>query len=50
MAPSPITDDYYFVLEVHQTATLEEITWSYRRIALYTHPDRNVKDGATQAF
>jgi len=26
MEPSPITDDYYFVLEVHQTATLEEIT------------------------
>ena len=50
MAPPPITEDYYLVLEVSQTATLEQIIKSYRRLALKVHPDRNAKDGATQAF
>lgn len=50
MAPPSITEDYYFVLEVSQTATLDQITKSYRRLALKVHPDRNARDlhGATQ--
>lgn len=50
MAPPSITEDYYFVLEVSQTATLDQITKSYRRLALKIHPDRNARDlhGATQ--
>lgn len=50
MVPPPITDDYYMVLEVNQTATLEFIIKSYKRLALKLHPDRNTKQDATQAF
>lgn len=50
MAPSPITEDYYMVLEVSQTATPELITRSYRRLALRLHPDRSAQGGSTQAF
>lgn len=50
MVPAPITEDYYLVLEVEQTATLELIVRSYRRLALKLHPDRNTKDNATETF
>ena len=50
MAPALITEDYYMVLEVVQTATLEVIIRSYKRLALKLHPDRNAKDDATEAF
>ncbi|KAL8863857.1 MAG: hypothetical protein Q9198_010284, partial [Flavoplaca austrocitrina] len=50
MVPPPITDDYYMVLEVNQTATLEFIIKSYKRLALKLHPDRNTKQDATAAF
>ena len=50
MVPSPITNDYYLVLEVGQTATPELIIKSYKRLALKLHPDRNTKDDATKAF
>ena len=50
MAPSPITDDYYMVLEVEQTATRELIVRSYKRLALKLHPDRNAERDATEAF
>ena len=50
MAPSAITDDYYVVLEVEQTATRELITKSYRRLARKLHPDRNPNQNATEAF
>ena len=50
MAPSPIVDDYYMVLEVEQTATRELIIKSYKRLALKLHPDRNAKQDATEAF
>ena len=38
------------VLEVNQTATLEFIIKSYKRLALKLHPDRNSKQDATAAF
>ncbi|KAI4228051.1 MAG: hypothetical protein L6R40_008165 [Gallowayella cf. fulva] len=50
MVAPPITDDYYMVLEVEQTATLELIVKSYKRLALKLHPDRNTKQNATAAF
>lgn len=50
MAPSPITEDYYMVLEVEQTAAPEVIVKSYKRLALKLHPDRNIKYNATEAF
>ncbi|KAF1920202.1 hypothetical protein BDU57DRAFT_486702 [Ampelomyces quisqualis] len=50
MAPPPVTEDFYKVLEVSQTATLDQIIQSYRRQALKLHPDRNANHNATQAF
>ncbi len=41
--PAPIiTKDYYGILEVNSTASLEDIKKSYRRLALQWHPDRNL--------
>ncbi|KAF7953181.1 hypothetical protein EAE96_006396 [Botrytis aclada] len=50
MAPVQITEDYYAVLEIQQTATQDLIVRSYRRLALKLHPDRNDKADATEAF
>lgn len=50
MAPSAITEDYYAILEVQQNATSEQITKSYRRLALKLHPDRKAEGGSMQAF
>ena len=50
MAPAPITNDYYIVLEVEQTATPELTIGSYKRLALKLHPDRNAKHDDTEAF
>ena len=48
MAPSKITEDYYAILEVSNTATSAEITKSYKSLAFRWHPDRN-KDAVEQA-
>ena len=50
MAPAIITEDYYLVLKVDQSATTETIIKSYRQLALVLHPDRNKKHDATEAF
>ncbi|KAI1293211.1 DnaJ domain-containing protein [Xylaria venustula] len=50
MAPVLITEDFYMILEVDQTATAEAINRSYRRLALKRHPDRNADRDTTAAF
>ncbi|KAI0973649.1 DnaJ domain-containing protein [Xylaria arbuscula] len=50
MAPVLITEDFYMILEVDQTATTEAINRSYRRLALKRHPDRNADRDTTAAF
>ncbi len=50
MAQLPITDDYYTVLKVGQSATHENIIKSYKRLALKLHPDRNIEHDTTKAF
>ncbi|KAK3635615.1 hypothetical protein LTR56_014655 [Elasticomyces elasticus] len=49
MAPPPITEDYYLVLEVKQSDAMGIITSSYRRLALKLHPDRNITTTAAAA-
>lgn len=41
MAPSQVTDDYYKILGITQSAGKDAIRASYKRLALKYHPDRN---------
>lgn len=41
LPPQPPTFEYYQELEVEPTASLEHITYSYRRLACVNHLDRN---------
>ncbi len=52
MAPAEVNNiDYYAVLEISKTATVEDVTKSYRRLAKIRHPDKNLnKDDATAVF
>ncbi|KAJ8066379.1 hypothetical protein OCU04_005446 [Sclerotinia nivalis] len=50
MSLVPVTEDYYMILEVVQTAALDQITKSYKQQALKLHPDKNPSHDATEAF
>ena len=51
MAPVEITEDYYAILEVSNTATIEVIKRSYKQLAITLHPDKNLnKPDATASF
>jgi ABC-type bacteriocin/lantibiotic exporter with double-glycine peptidase domain len=50
MSPIPVTEDYYKVLGVEQTASIEVIVKSYKQLALKLHPDRNKQQDATERF
>ncbi|XP_050533884.1 dnaJ homolog subfamily C member 11 [Daktulosphaira vitifoliae] len=39
-----LEDDYYSVLNLPKTATLEEITYAYRRLSKIYHPDKHVDE------
>merc|ERR1711997_1007575 len=48
--PSVMAKDYYSVLEVRPTASLEEIKKAYKRKALQFHPDKNDSPEAEERF
>lgn len=52
MPPPLPAFDYYAELEISSSATIPEITASYRRLARQHHPDRNPDDqeAATAKF
>ncbi|MBI4492536.1 MAG: molecular chaperone DnaJ [Chloroflexi bacterium] len=42
--------DYYEILGVDRSASVEEIRKAYRKLAFELHPDRNASDGAADKF
>ena len=51
MAPCEVTEDYYAILEVPQSATVDSVKQNYRRLAKVLHPDKNPNNfSATASF
>ncbi len=51
MAPTQVTEDYYEILELSQTADETTIRASYKRLAKLHHPDKCPNDAnATARF
>lgn len=50
MPPTESNLDYYAILEISHTATLEVVTKSYRRLAKIRHPDKNLSADSTAEF
>ena len=50
MAPVEVNVDFYAVLEISNTATVEVVTKSYRRLAKIRHPDKNLNNDSTAVF
>jgi curved DNA-binding protein CbpA len=50
MARAVITEDYYSLLGVPQSASLAEIREAYKKCALKYHPDKNNGEDTTAAF
>lgn len=51
MAPAIIEDDYYEILGVSSSASIDAVRQNYRRLALERHPDKNKNEpDATAAF
>ena len=43
-------EDYYCLLNVSRTATMEEVKKAYRKLAMQFHPDVNTSAGAEDQF
>ena len=50
MAPVETNFDYYAILEISNTDTIEVVTKSYRRLAKIRHPDKNLQKDSTAVF
>ncbi|TAQ86254.1 hypothetical protein B7494_g5432 [Chlorociboria aeruginascens] len=50
MAPTVVEEDYYLVLNVSQSDSVEVITKAYKDLALHLHPDKNRSHNATEEF
>ena len=51
MAPGEVTEDYYAILEVAQSAPVDDVRRNYRRLARTLHPDKNLDNpSATASF